>query len=102
MSLTHKQLEMHGCVISIVATDVLVLKHQALGFNSADLLNYQRFIQKYYIYKKLSLHFGKIEPAVQGLMEMVSNQIFKFLKAQTQHCLHHWTTGLYIQIPNPL
>ena len=26
--LTYKQLEMHGCVLSIVDTDDLVLKHQ--------------------------------------------------------------------------
>ena len=34
--LTHKQLEMHGCVISTVATAALVLKHQAISNHSAD------------------------------------------------------------------
>ena len=34
--LTYKQLETHGCVLSIVATDALVLKHQAIGIYSAD------------------------------------------------------------------
>ena len=29
--LTHKQLEMHGCVLSTVAADALVLKHQAVS-----------------------------------------------------------------------
>ena len=33
---THKQLETIVCVISIVATDVLVLKHQAIGIHSVD------------------------------------------------------------------
>ena len=33
---THKQLEMHMCVISTVATDALVLKHQAISIHSAD------------------------------------------------------------------
>ena len=33
--LTYKNLEMHGCVISTVATDVLVLKHQAISIHSA-------------------------------------------------------------------
>ena len=33
--LTHKQLETQGCVISIVATDALVLKHQAIGTHNA-------------------------------------------------------------------
>ena len=78
--LTHKQSEKHGCIITTIATDILVLKHQALSFNSDDLLNYPRFIKKYCIYKKLKLHFEKIEPVVQGIMKMVSNQIFNSAK----------------------
>ena len=38
MCLTHKQLEMHGCILSIVATDVLVLMHQGISTNSADYI----------------------------------------------------------------
>ena len=34
--LTHKQLEMHGCMLSTVATDALVLKHQVISIHSAD------------------------------------------------------------------
>ena len=34
--LTHKWLEMHGCVINTVATDGLVLMHQAIRIHSAD------------------------------------------------------------------
>ena len=34
--LTHKQLEMHRCVQSTVATDGLVLKHQAINILNAD------------------------------------------------------------------
>ena len=34
--LTHKQLETHGCVLSIVATDAMVLKHQAISIHSAE------------------------------------------------------------------
>ena len=34
--LTHKQLETHGCIINIVATDVLVLKHHDININSVD------------------------------------------------------------------
>ena len=34
--LTHKKLEMYGCVLSTVATDVLVLKHQAITVHSTD------------------------------------------------------------------
>ena len=33
---THKQLETHVCILSTVATDALVLKHQAISINSAD------------------------------------------------------------------
>ena len=31
-----KHQEMHGCVVSIVATDALVLKHQAISIHNAD------------------------------------------------------------------
>ena len=34
--LTPKQLETHGCVLSVVATDALVPKHQAISTHSAD------------------------------------------------------------------
>ena len=36
--LTHKQLEMHGCMLRTVATDTLVLKHHAIGAHNADLI----------------------------------------------------------------
>ena len=34
--LTHKQLEMYECLLSTVATDALVLKHQAICIHNAD------------------------------------------------------------------
>ena len=34
--LTHKHLETHGCVFWNVATDALVIKHQAVSIHSAD------------------------------------------------------------------
>ena len=34
--LTLKHWETHGCVVSTVATDVLVLKHQAISIHDAD------------------------------------------------------------------
>ena len=34
--LTHKQLEIHGCKLSIISTDALVLKHQAISIYNAD------------------------------------------------------------------
>ena len=50
--LTHKQLEQHGCILSTVATDALVLKHQAISTHSADecSLYWNTFMQKSYIY----------------------------------------------------
>ena len=35
--LTIKQVETYGCILSTVATDVLVLKHQAISSHNADL-----------------------------------------------------------------
>ena len=35
-ALTLKHREMHGCVVSTVATDALVLKHQAISIHNAD------------------------------------------------------------------
>ena len=34
--LTPKHRETHGCVVSTVATDALVLKHQAISIHNAD------------------------------------------------------------------
>ena len=36
VSLTLKHRETHGCVVSTVATDALVLKHQAISIHNAD------------------------------------------------------------------
>ena len=36
LELAHKQLETQGCILSTVATDALVLKHQAIIIHSAD------------------------------------------------------------------
>ena len=35
-SLTHKQLEMYWCILSTVATDALVLKHQAISIQNTN------------------------------------------------------------------
>ena len=34
--LTLKHRETHGCIVSTVATDALVLKHQAISIHNAD------------------------------------------------------------------
>ena len=36
LRLINKQLEMHGCILSTVVTDALVLKHQAISTHSSD------------------------------------------------------------------
>ena len=36
--LIHKKLEMHRCILSTVATDALMLKHQATGILTEGLL----------------------------------------------------------------
>ena len=51
--LTHKQLEMHGCIISTVTPAGMVQKHQAISIHSAKCLLYwasSSLIQKYYIH----------------------------------------------------
>ena len=40
---------MHGCILSMVATDVLVLKHQAISIHNADLILY--VLGRFYIKK---------------------------------------------------
>ena len=37
-TLTHRQLETHGSILSTVATDALVLMHQAINAHSADYI----------------------------------------------------------------
>ena len=34
--LTHKHQNTHGCIVNTVATDALVLKHQAISIHNAD------------------------------------------------------------------
>ena len=46
-SLTLKHRETHGCVVSTVATDALVLKHQAISIFSTDSIYWTSFIWKY-------------------------------------------------------
>ena len=62
-NLTHKQLETHGFLQSIVATDVVVLKHQAISIHSADkfFIALTILAQKYHSkgYKKMKVYFRK-------------------------------------------
>ena len=52
--LTHKQLEINVCVLSTVATDALVLKHQAISTHDAEyiFIVLDQFHAKYYIYNE--------------------------------------------------
>ena len=47
--LIHKQSETHGCPVGIVATDVLVLKHQAVITHNVD----HKFILLDHIHTKI-------------------------------------------------
>ena len=49
ITLTHKRLETHGCIIITVATDALVLKHQAISIHSVD----KTFIVLEWFHKKI-------------------------------------------------
>ena len=68
--LTHKLLEKHGCVLSTVATDALVLKHQATSTHIADLIFIVRdyfhaeMLHVLWILLKIKLHFEKNNPIV--------------------------------------
>ena len=71
--LTHKQLEKHGCIINTVATDNLVLKHQAISIHSADktfLVFRTISYKKYYTYRekhdKLKLLSAKLNQLFKG------------------------------------
>ena len=48
---------MHGCIISTVATDALVLKHQSISIHSADQISIalDQFQIKYSIHRKQHL-----------------------------------------------
>ena len=52
--LTHKHLETNKCVLSTVATDALVLKHQTISIPSADqiCIEFHMFRNKHYIHSK--------------------------------------------------
>ena len=52
---THKQLELHWCIFSTVATDALELKHQAISLHTVDkIIHYiwMIFKQKHYIHSE--------------------------------------------------
>ena len=53
-NLTPKQLEMHECILGTLATDALVLKHQAISSHSADNISIilNEFIPIYCIYNE--------------------------------------------------
>ena len=69
--LTLKHRETHGCVVSTVVTDALVLKHQAISIHNADqtfIVLDQFHINKYHTYGEqhyeIKLHFWKNDPVV--------------------------------------
>ena len=65
-NLTLKHREMHGCVVSTVATDALVLKHQAISILSPDLTFnlLDQFHKKILQQPEIKLHIEKNDPVV--------------------------------------
>ena len=65
VTLTLKHRETHGCLFKTVATDALVVKHQAISIHSVDkyLLYLSAFTPQYLIlnerHEKVELHFEK-------------------------------------------
>ena len=74
----HKQLETYVCIISTVATDGLVLKHQAISIHNADFV----FIVLPKIYTKILLHLLWTTPETKIM----------FWKKKWSRCLRikHW------------
>ena len=72
--LTHKHQQIHGCVLSTVATDGLVLKHQAISIHSVEI--FIVFEKKCYIYSnehdKVKINFENRDPVASGLKSMGS------------------------------
>ena len=67
LSLTPKHMEMYGCVLRTVATDALVLKHQAIIIPSSDeilIVSDQFYTNIIYIFHeknyKITLRFKKL------------------------------------------
>ena len=54
VSLTHKPLEMHVCIINSVATDALVQKHHARSIHNADGLECHMYCIGPVSYKKIT------------------------------------------------
>ena len=71
MILTNKHRETHGRVVSTVATDALVLKHQAITFQNANihcigLFSYKTFAQKVNSIRKRNHILKKITQSFKG------------------------------------
>ena len=56
--LTHKWLKFHVCIVSIVATDALMLKHQAISIHTADGLVFTMNFAGPLLYKKTFISMG--------------------------------------------
>ena len=70
ISLTLKHRETHGCVVSTVATDALVLKHQAISIHNPDYTFialdqfHMKILHLWWTTLKNKVTFWKIDPVV--------------------------------------
>ena len=75
--LTSKHGETHGCIVSTVATDALVLKHQAISIHNADLTFivldqfHIKILHKWCTRLENKITFWKNEPVVWGLISVL-------------------------------
>ena len=85
--LTHEQLETHGSILSTVATDALVLKHQIISIHSADLDQlHWKFLHLHGVTLENKITFWKKKyPVVIGLsIEKWSKMLYLF--ASSKQC----------------
>ena len=72
VALTHKQLETNAYIISTVATDAMVLKHQAISIYNADGLAQDIFCTEPVLYKRLFLKWIMLEIKIISLRKLLS------------------------------
>ena len=90
--LTHKWLEMHGCVISTMITIALVLKHQAISSQSAVMIS---IVLDHFHTKILHSPWKRLENN-----SYFENDILSCLRVKVYDLTGHWTVQKLIQFHN--
>ena len=71
LTLKHRETQRQGCVVSTVATDALVLKHQAISIHNADihcigLVSYKDIAHKVISIRKWNHILKKVTQSFMG------------------------------------